>query len=307
MGLVPSDNYWAIPNERFAVKFDEFTLLLTDDGASCDFNVENLPSGCKRCNYCDNLCGLAPVFRTDDVKPSLAIFEGSMLTDAPTAIEYLTHREGCSIDWSEQTRKIITVTKNSTYEIREAVSTSCESDFKKRKTVASFTVKVINGGAQNADFGTIQITDTSQPQIGLFSWATESRTEIDPNTDTARERWKENFNPLLKVTKVKVVLATKGDSNLDDNPPLRPSRLIFVQGYNPANSLFGQDDLSCTPTSDGTFDLPACGNDVTPTYLKTNLLGKLTWFVEFNPDSGAPVPMFNPETEEIKIVFTIGT
>lgn len=306
MGLVASDNYWGIPNERFAVKYDQFTIHLTDAEVNCDYTLEDLPAGCRRCDFCDNRsCGLVPVYTTESIKPVLAIFEGSMLTASPTTTEPLIHSDGCSLNWTEQSRKIITVTKNTTYEIRDAETISCDPDFQKRKTLASFTVKVINGGAQNADFGMTPKSEMSQPQIAFYSWTTESRTELDPNTDSLRERWKENFNPLLKVTKVKVVQALKGDDNLDDNPPLIPTRLVFVQGYNQGISLFDQDDLFCSPMADGTFDFAACRQDVTPTYLKTNLLGRLTWFAEFNPTAGATVPAFNPETEEIKIVFTV--
>lgn len=307
MGLVPSDTYWAVPNERFGVKYDQFTFHFTEAEANCDYTLEDLPEGCIRCDFCDrNSCGLAPArFNTDSAKPILATFEGSMLNGPATTTEPLIHTDGCSLNWTEQSRKVITVTKNTTYEIRDAETISCSPDFQKRKSLATFTVKVIDGGAQNADFGTIGHSEMTQPQIAFYSWATTPRTEIDLNTDSPREIWTENFNPLLKVTKVKIVQALKGDENLDDNLPLIPTRLVFVQGYNPANSLFDQDDLFCTPMADGTFDFAACRQDVTPTYLKTNLHGRLTWFAEFNPAAGATVPEFNPETEEIKIVFTV--
>jgi hypothetical protein len=240
-----------------------------------------------------------------------------MFTPTPTLTEYLLWTDGCSLNWTEQSRKIITLTKNATYEIRDAESISCEPEIQSRTVRATLTARVIEGSPQNAAYGMESHMESSQPNTALFKWSTASRTETDPNTNMERQRWTDNFSQSLKVTKVKVVVAAKGDDNLEDNTPLRPSRLVFIQDYSPTASFFNQDNNFCyaDAASDGSFDLSQCrqslmqnpqtlSHDLTPTYIKTNLQSRLTWFVEFNPMEGAAAPTFNPETEEIKIVFT---
>jgi hypothetical protein len=131
------------------------------------------------------------------------------------------------------------------------------------------------------------------------------------------------FSPNLHISRVRVLKVPKQKLPLKGKPvidgtPVKPSRLVFIPGFQNGQSVFSRDANRCfanLATTDGDFDLtrcrPAFGNRTeallatTPAYLDGEPGKLLTWVAEFKESEGGVVPSFDAETEMLVIEFTI--
>jgi hypothetical protein len=177
--------------------------------------------------------------------------------------------------------------------------------------VAESKVFVLNGEPLKVSYQ-LDTLNQAEPMV-VFYWGQVPRIPV----------LQDNFSTNLRIGKIRIVKGKPsinkmtGKLEIESAMAVRPSRIVFIPGYDGMARVFENDGTRCysdPQIADGDINLSNCrtvfGNsighplDATPAYLKNASQTALSWVAEFRASEGGIAPTFEAG-EVLAIEFTI--